>query len=250
MARVGSYEWARSTGGALTKTERRRMLGAVARSYHRLVVDRASLALGRTPAAARDYDAEALAPPDSKLCREAESACAEQGAPVIGHSYRTWMYGTALARLDGEEVDPELFYVASLLHDAGIEQPVAGQDFTVRSAQTALGAVERSGTPAERGAQIADAVCGHISPGATVEVEGSLAVYVQNGAVADLAGIRAWELGPAVRERAEREHPVKGTGAAVGRMWRAEAKAVPKGRAALLEHRAGFSLALRFGPSR
>jgi hypothetical protein len=160
------------------------------------------------------------------------------------------MYGTALARLDGEELDPEVIYVASLLHDAGISVPVAGQDFTVRSAQAALGAVERSGADATRGAEIADAICGHITPGAEPGTDGVHAVYVQNGAVADLAGLRAWELGPAVRKRAAREHPVEGTGAEVARMWRAEAKSVPKGRAALLEKRAGFSLAVRFGPSR
>jgi hypothetical protein len=250
VARLGSYEWARTTGGSLTKAERRRLFGVIARSYHRLFVDRVSLAIGRVPDGARDYDAEELAPPDSKVCREAEAACAEQPQSVIGHAYRTWMYGSALARLDREELDPELFYVASLLHDAGVASPVPGQDFTIRSAEAALGAAERGGLDPSRGAQIADGICGHITPGPSIGTDGELAVYIQNGAMADLAGLRAWELGPAVRERGEREYPTAGTGRKVGRMWRAEAKAVPEGRAALLENRAGFSLALRFGPIR
>jgi hypothetical protein len=63
----------------------------------------------------------------SRLAREAEAACAEQTDLIAAHSYRTWMFGTALAR---EELDRELFYCAALVHDWGATKPVAGEDFT------------------------------------------------------------------------------------------------------------------------
>jgi hypothetical protein len=248
--RVGSYQWARQTGGALTSAERRRLIGEIARSYHRLLIDRARLALGRVPDGAKAIAAEPIVPPDSKLAREAEAACAEQPDSIVGHSYRTWIFGTALARLDANDPDPELFYVASLLHDAGIAEPVAGSDFTIRGAEAALAAADRSGVDGERAARIADGICGHITPGASIDVDGEIAVYVQEGALADLAGIRTWQVAPELRGRATEQHPKGEVAKDVQRMWRAEAKAVPDGRAALLDRWAAFSLAARFGPSK
>jgi HD domain-containing protein len=247
--RVGSYQWAKQTGGALTRAERRHLIGEIARSYHRLLIDRARLALGRVPEAAKAIGAEPAEPPDSRLAREAEAACAEQPESVVGHSYRTWIFGTALAKLDGSELDPELFYVASLLHDAGIPAPVAEQDFTVRSAEAALAVAERCGVEAGPAAAIADGICGHFTPGARIEADGPIAYYVQNGALADLIGVRRPDVAPAVRERAETAHPRGDAGREIGAMVRAESKAVPDGRVALVQRWAAFSLAARFGPS-
>ncbi len=246
--RVGSYQWARQTGGELTSAERRRLIGEIARAYHRLLLDRARLALGRVPEAAKAIGAEPVEPPDSKLAREAEAACAEQPQSIVGHCYRTWIFGTALAKLDANELDRELFYVAALLHDAGIAEPVAGSDFTIRGAEEALAVADRSGVDGERAARIADGICGHITPGASIETDGEIAVYVQDGALADLAGIRTWQVSPELRRRATAQHPKGEVAKDVQRMWRAEAKAVPKGRAAVLDRWAAFSLVARFGP--
>ena len=226
------------------------MIGEIARSYHRLLFDRARLALGRVPERAKAIADEPIEPPDSKLAREAEAACAELPDSIVGHSYRTWIFGTALARLDENDLDPELFYVASLLHDAGIAKPVAGIDFTIRGAEVALTVAERSRVDSERAARIADGICGHITPGASIEDDGEITVYVQDGALADLAGIRTWQVAPALRSRTIEQHPKGEVARDVRRMWHAEAKAVPKGRAALLDRWAAFSLAARFGPSK
>lgn len=249
MQRLGSYEWARATGGSLTGEERRRLIGAVARSYHRLLIDRLRLALGRVPDEARRIDPDSIVAPDSAFAREGEVACAEQPEAVIGHSYRTWILGSALAQLDGESLDPELFYVGSLLHDAGIADVVPDQDFTIRSAEAAVAVGERAGLEAGRMEEIADGVCGHFTPGATVEVDGAIAVYIQSGAVADLLGLRAADVSPGIRGRALEQHPKNGTGREFAAYLRAEGRAVPRGRAALLNRWAAFHLAARFGPS-
>src|SRR5215470_14921991 len=113
--RLGGLGWARRSGGRLTSRERRRLLAAIAVGQWENLVGRAKLALGRLPAGASAIDVSTFEPPDSALAKEAEAACREQPEGVIGHSFRTWLFGRALAAVDGSELDPELFYCAALV---------------------------------------------------------------------------------------------------------------------------------------
>jgi len=88
-------------------------LAALAVGQLENAVGRAKLVLGRLPAGAGDIDVTAFVPPDSRLAREAEAACAEQPTVIAAHSYRTWMYGLALAAVNGAQLDRELFYSES-----------------------------------------------------------------------------------------------------------------------------------------
>src|SRR5271167_2310615 len=118
--RLGGLGWVRRSGGKLTSRERTRLLGAVAVGQWENLLGRAKLALGRLPEAALGIDVKTFEPPDSQLAREVEQACAEQPAVIVNHSYRSWLFGRALAATDGCELDPELFYCAALVHDYGI----------------------------------------------------------------------------------------------------------------------------------
>src|ERR1700733_9861122 len=108
--RLGGLGWVRRTGGRLTSAERRRLLAAIALGQWENALGRAKLALGRLPAGAADVDLDTFQAPDSSFAREAEQACAEQPAAIVGHSYRTWLFGRALATVDRSDLDVELFY--------------------------------------------------------------------------------------------------------------------------------------------
>ncbi len=245
MAVLGSYEWAKATGGNLTRAEKRRLAARVVRSYHRLLLGRMRLILGRVPEEAGRIDADSIVPPDSEFAQEGERAAARQPRSVIGHGYRTWIFGSALAQLDGEELDPELFYVGSLLHDAGIVEAVADQDFTIRSAEAAIDVAVRAGVERDRTEAMADGICGHITTRVEAEQDSPLAEYIQHGAIADLLGIRRGEVSKDVRRRASEEHPRGSVAKDVAALWRAESKAVPNGRAALLTRWGRFPEAIR-----
>jgi len=247
--RTGGLGWTRRTQGTLTAAERRRLLGEVVRGQGRYLAGRIKLALGRTPARAASLSAEALEPPDSKLAREAEEACGEQPPSLIGHGYRTWMFGAGLGALDGVELDPELFYVASLLHDYGIATAVAGEDFTLRSAARLESCGHEVDADPEAVESAADAITVHITPGLTVERDGALGFYLQAGAMFDLAGLRAADLSAAYRDRVIAAHPRDGVTEAVVAMIRAEARANPRGRFGLLR-RCGLATVVRLGPLR
>lgn len=245
--RLGGIAWARRTRGALTPRERRRLFGEIVRGQAAYLAGRLKLATGRIAPGAADISVADFSPPDSAFARSAEEACREQTPGVFGHSHRTWLYGAALAALDRNEVDPELFYVSSLLHDHGIVEPVAGEDFTLRGGERAARCGRETGAPEESTEAIADAITAHATPGATIERDGALGFYVQAGAMLDLGGLRAEDVSDAFREEAGRLHPRRGVTAEITAMVRAEARAVPAGRFALL-HRCGLVPLIKLAP--
>jgi hypothetical protein len=245
--RLGGLGWARRTGGSLTSRERRGLLAAIALGQWENVMGRAKLALGRLPPGAARVDLDSFAVPDSPFAREAEKACAELPQALVGHSYRTWLFGRALATVDGRELDSELFYCGSLLHDHGIAQPTVNRDFTLGSAERTLTCATAAGVARERGEALADAICVHTTPGVQVERDGALGCYLQWGAMVDGAGLRIWDVAPANVEEVLRRHPRIGFKRELIAMMRAEAAAVPDGRFGLLI-RCGLPLAVRMAP--
>lgn len=208
---------------------------------------RAKFALGRLPPGASDIDVKMFQPPDSRLARGAEQACAEQPAAIIAHSYRTWLFGRALAALDRSELDLELFYCAALIHDHGIAEPTPGRDFTLASADRALAAADAAGAPDDRAELLADAICVHATPGVSIDTDGALGCYLQWGAMVDGAGLRVCDVAPANVREVLRRHPRADFKRQLLGLMRAEAAAVPSGRFALLT-RCGLPLAVRMAP--
>ncbi len=245
--RLGGIGWARRTGGRLTRRERGRLLAAIALGQWQNVLGRAKLALGRLPARATSVDLETFTVPDSMFAREAQQACAELPTALVGHSYRTWLFGCALAAVDAVELDVELFYCGSLLHDYGIAQPTPGRDFTLASADRALACASAAGVDDDRARALTDAICVHATPGAVIERDGALGCYLQWGAMVDGAGLRIWDVAPENVSEVLRRYPRVDFKRELMAMMRAEATAVPRGRFGLLV-RCGLPLAVRFAP--
>ena len=89
----------------------------------------------------------------------------------------------------------------------------------------------------------------HATPGITVDRDGALGVYVQAGAMFDLAGLRLGDLTRAYRDDVISRHPRDGVTADLLAMIKAEASANPDGRFALLR-RCGLPMLLRLNPIR
>ena len=245
--RLGGLAWVRRTGGQLSRAERRRLLLAIAVGQWENAVGRARLALGRLPAAAAHVDVDTFQVPDSKFAREAEDACAELPPTLQGHSYRTWLFGRALAAVDGNVMDDELFYCGALLHDYGIVSPTGNRDFTLDSVDRMLACARAVGVDDERADLLADGICVHTTPGVKVEADGTIGCYLQWGAMVDGAGLRIWDIAPGSVEEVLRRYPRGDFKRQLVGMMRAEAAAVPAGRFGLLV-RCGLPLAVRLAP--
>src|SRR5829696_6114517 len=157
--RIGGIGWTRRTKGALTSAERRTLLRAVAKGQAENATGRLRLATGRATRAADGLPD----PPDSAFARDVQEAADEQPPAIVAHSYRSWAFGHALAKLDGHSLDPEQFWCAALLHDAGLTTTVAHEDFTLRSAAPATEHTDRHRR--DDGEVIADAITVHATPG-------------------------------------------------------------------------------------
>jgi hypothetical protein len=245
--RLGGLAWVRRTGGRLSRGERRHLLASIALGQWQNAVGRAKLALGRLPAAAAHVDLDTFQVPDSRFAREAEQACAELPPTLQGHSYRTWLFGGALAVVDGHTMDDELFYCGSLLHDYGIVSPTANRDFTLGSVDRMLPCANAARLADDRADLLADAICVHTTPGVKVETDGMIGCYLQWGAMVDGAGLRIWDVAPGNVEEVLRRYPRGAFKRQLVEMMRAEAAAVPAGRFRLLV-RCGLPLAVRMAP--
>ncbi len=245
--RLGGLAWVRRTGGQLSRAERRRLLVAIAVGQWKNAVGKAKLALGRLPAAAARVDLDTFQVADSKFARESEDACAELPPALQGHSYRTWLFGRALAVVDGSKVDDELFYCGALLHDYGIVRPTANRDFTLGSVDRMLTCASSAKIADKRADLLADGICVHTTPGVKVETDGTIGCYLQWGAMVDGAGLRIWDIAPGDVKEVLRRYPRGDFKRELVGMMRAEAAAVPAGRFGLLV-RCGLPLAVRLAP--
>lgn len=245
---VGDWRWLQQTGGRLELGQRVRLAPALAWAFGQYARDRFRLALGwrRTSASAgNDFWPKA---PDSTLARQAAEAARDlQSAPLLHHGYRTWVLGSALAAIDRVALDAELFHASALLHDAGLERPVAGQCFTYRSAEAAARVAAEVSLDPSSTEQMMDAIGRHITPGLTSDID-PMAFYLQVGARADLTGGRLWELPEGLVSRVNQEFPRENVLRELSARWKAEAGAVPAGRAQYAQRWARFVDAVRLAP--
>jgi hypothetical protein len=246
--RLGTYNWALRTQGRMGRRERANALAHVAMLNLRTVRGFAQLARGRRAPGAAAIDVDMFVPPDSRLARAAEEACAEQSPGIAAHSYRTWVFGHALAQLDGFALDPELFYCAALIHDWGIGSITPGQDFTIRGAQRAIRCAHDAGLSEETGLILADAITIASNPSMDPAVDG-IGAYIAVGAMVD-GGLRLWDLSPQNVDRVLAKYPRgKGFKRELAGLIRAEARATRGSRFSLYA-RCGMPLLIMAAPYR
>jgi hypothetical protein len=154
-------------------------------------------------------------------------------------------------------LERDAFYVTALAHDLGLADlivtmsaaPRADQCFTIRSADRAL-SMWRAGFPdhddPEHRSVLCDAIVGHITPALRLRFDESpYAVYLQQGSLLDLVGMRSrlfetdWLIDVAER------HPRGEIESLITRLWAAESDAVPAGRARVVNCLGLFGWAVR-----
>ncbi|TWD83029.1 HD domain-containing protein [Kribbella amoyensis] len=247
---IGSIGWTERTGGVLTLRERISLARPLLRSHRDIVVGNLAMAT-RTHAGRRASVApDALVPPDSVLARDAEAAAQDVLTPaLLNHSRRAYAWGAAIAALDHVEFDHELLYVAAMFHDTGLPSRTRDVDFTVRSAALARDFTDRHDVPERERELVTNAIALHHTPGVGVD-RGAEAFLLSSGAAVDVFGLRSNHIPDAVRETVVRDYPRLGFKREFSRLFRAEAKQVPHGRAWYLHRFALSDVTIRLAPFR
>ena len=203
MSAVGTWAWAETTGGRLSRWDRVELLrqGVTAQLAqlpkpwrHALLGENSSIDLP--------------IPPDSAAGRLAEERVRETAAPELyAHCLRTWAFAALFARRDSVQHDPVLLYLACVLHDLGLAKTPSTDDpvacFAVEGAREALELLQSPdlSVDEQRARNVAEAISLHmnvsvplsmgaeahlLSKAATLDTVGHFVAQLPVGAVKDV----------------------------------------------------------------
>jgi hypothetical protein len=190
-------------------------------------------------------------PPGSRLAREAEEHCRELASPaLLNHCLRVYVWGALLGSRDRLRYDPELLYVASLLHDLGLTDSHASRSgppcFAVQGAVAAREWSLEHGCERARAVRIADAISLHINPRVR-PAEGVEAHLLTAGAAFDVIGARYRHVAKPLVIAAVERHPRLGFKREIDERSRVAARRGPRTRVAL-GYRVGFGRMIAGAP--
>jgi hypothetical protein len=146
--------------------------------------------------------------PDSALARRARELIADVAAPyLVNHSVRSYAWAVELARHDHLRFDPEVLYVAAVLHDIGLVPAYdLGGCFEVDGAVAAAALARDAGAPEPRAGAIYDVIALHmredLPPDPASEV-----VLLWDSTGTDVTGYRFTDVRPFVVPRVLEAYP-------------------------------------------
>ena len=240
------WAWATRTGGALSATDKRRLIAPLVHVALRYPSARLKLATGRRGPGRLDLDA--LVWPDSRLARDAtEEARTVLSEHVLQHSYRTYIFGLLLAQLQRARVDEELMYVTAMLHDTQLEHPTPGRCFAVVGGERAERFCLDHGADPAHAAAVGAGVAGHITVGAADDLSDP-AGFVFAGAFADLTGVGLEHAQAEWVDAVHARHPRGDFRRHLLNALSAERRAMPTGRIRWLSRYGAFTVLIRAAP--
>lgn len=241
------YDWARATGGVLTRAQSRALFPPLLRSIAKYPVVRLRLATGRRGTAQVDLDGFVL--PESALVKETIEHATDVLSPgLLHHSWRTFWFGLAITAHQQQTVDLEQALIASLLHDLTLEAPpTPGRCFALTGAEQAEAFLLAHGADPEFSARVGAEICGHITVGALEDVT-SPGGFVSAGAFTDVAGSGLEVMPASYVDDVLARHPRLGWKKALRTSWNAQAAAVRGGRQQWLSRWALLPTLARIAP--
>lgn len=197
----GTLAWARTRDGEMSAREQLREVANAAGVLLRTAPAQLRQRLGLRNRRAFSYDPSELPIPDSTVAKEAEELCREASSPLLlNHCFRTYVWGMILGKRDRLSPDPELLYVASMLHDLALTDRFRDYApmpcFAARAGMLADVWARERGWQEHRCARLGDVVSLHLNAVVAPQL-GAEAQLLQAGAGLDVIGLRHWELAPA-----------------------------------------------------
>lgn len=251
---VGTLEWAEQTRGILRFQDRLRLVGQFARELPHIpweILPR----LGRVPRL-RSNQAPAP-PPATPIAREAAELCMAACSNLswlYAHSCRTFRFAQLFAQYARVEFDPEILWVAAMLHDVGFtdESFAAAPDvpcFAVRGAARARNLAEQHDWPPACRQRLSEAIALHVN--VRVPKRQSMEGHLLNlGSALDVGGTRYGQIySPSMKEIVDEEFPRGDFQLSIQRMWNKEADRASGCRAPFLNS-IGFGCLMKTTPFR
>jgi HD domain-containing protein len=186
-------------------------------------------------------------PPDTAFVRAAlDTARAASSDMLLHHCLRTWLWADLVAQIDRIPHDPELLYVACVLHDLGLTPSHwcrTDACFAVEGARAAYELATVHGYP--HADALADVICLHLN--AVVPVRrGAEAHLLHAGAAMDVVGARVGQIPAHTRAQVLQRHTRDGFLDQMLALGAQQRHNRPRSRIALLQ-RFGFANMMHAG---
>jgi hypothetical protein len=204
----GDMDWARRSGGRVSRVERLGQLWEVTRFRMAQWIRQKPRALGaRSPDEIDRMLANVELPQTERVERAAALVTRLGPAALTGHVLRTFAWGSLLGMRDGLSWDRETLALAALLHDLALARRNDGVCcFAADGAMQAMTLLEEWNASEDVRHRVGDAICLHVRiavpPKAGVEAH-----LVHDGAGLDVVGRRFSELEPELRRRVLDRYP-------------------------------------------
>lgn len=243
-ASIGTREWARQTGGRMSRADQLAMLRQGVALQLGLIASGLKRRLGASGAARLDLAAVRI--PDSPAARSAEALCRDASSPgLANHCDRAYLWGALLAQAGRKRYDEELLYVACQLHDLGLtdryfRDPKGIHCFAVEGALAAeKWAAADSGWEEERRGRLTEAITLHLNVRVALS-HGPEAHFLHEGTSLDVTGLRAREIARDVRQEVVARYPRLGFKKEIDALAQAQRQARPGCRMDWLYRWVGF----------
>lgn len=189
---------------------------------------------------ARDSALQSQAdPPDSVFARQAlERAEEVYGVELFNHCVRCWYFGDLFAQVERQRYDPELLYIACLMHDVTLtadNRPTSHDEpcFAMHGGKLAQQALLSWGADTDTAQLVSDAIAAHMNVSVPVG-QGVEAHLLHAAAHLDVTGARAWHIPRPLIHQVIAQYPREQFAAKFIEVLRCEAHEHPDSRTAVL----------------
>jgi hypothetical protein len=240
---VGSLAWASKTRGTLSGAEKRRILAEALKFQLRKYTADAKKAMGFGKELENKAIWREIAIPDSLIAKASEELCiAVSSKGLVNHGYRAYAWGALLAARNGVKYDPEILYVASILHDIGLTPAYWGKNsgcFAIEGAEAALEFLLEKGWEKRKAEIAADAIALHLNVSVTPE-HGEEAHLMNAGVAFDVIGFRYDQIEKEAIGKVIKKYPRHDFKKEICGLLKEQAEMRPDSRIGLLINKIGF----------
>ncbi len=160
---IGSREWMTLSNGKLSFKDKAQLI--------KQVLVPATLSYSKTflkqPENTQQFELKDIHIPDTAIIKEAIAELDNTNhQAIINHSWRSYIWGVAIAQHKSWKFDEESLLIASLMHDVGLadhQTQYACQCFTLESALRSESLCAKHDFPQDKTDNISDAICLHMN---------------------------------------------------------------------------------------